>query len=221
MSPPVLALFTLLCTKISDQDKVIHEQSVRISQLERECAKSDQYSRRSTIVVSGLKHASNEKPDELKRSVCDTLTNSGVNVDPSQLQACHRNAPNQSDKTKPPSVTVRFYDYNLKDKIVSDYSNYDKVKKQRREVTISQSLNYHFRSLKKAINDHIGSVNIRYIHFRSSSSGIVVQLKRERVASGEVMFRKIFCLEDFVTQFEAAVTKLVIDSETAPPPSQD
>ena len=107
---------------------------------------------------------------------------------------------------------MRFFDFNLKDKVASGYNNYDRVNKRCREVTISQSLNYHFRSLKKAINEHIGSVNIRYIHFRSSSSGIVVQLQKDRVISGEVMFRKIFCLEDFVTQFQAGGTELVKDS---------
>ena len=212
-SAAVISLFTLLCTRISEQDVKLEEQSKRISDLERECAKSDQYSRRSTIVMSGLKLDQNEKSDDLKRSVCKALSSSGVSVDPSQLQACHRNGPNKSDSSKPPSVTVRFYDFNLKDKIANDYNNYDKAKNQRREVTISQSLNYHFRSLKKAINDYVGSNNIRYIHYRSSSAGLVVQLKKDRVISGDIMFRKIFCLDDLVTQFQAGGTELVKDSQ--------
>ena len=219
VAPSVLSLFTLLCVRISEQDRQISEQRERITELETECAKSDQYSRRSTIVVSGLKHDKNEKPDDLKRSVCNSLSSSGVNVDPAQLQACHRNQSNRSDPSKPPSITVRFYDFNLKDKIVNDYHNYDRATKRRRDVTVSQSLNYHFRSLKKAINEYIGSDSIRYIHYRSSSAGLVVQLKKERVISGEVMFRKIFCLDDFVSQFQAAGTELVVDPEPVDPSS--
>ena len=213
LPPAALSLFTLLCTRISEQDARLEEQSKRIADLERECAKTDQYSRRSTIVMSGLKLDENETSADLKRTVCDTLSSSGVNVDPSQLQACHRNAANQSEPSKPPSVTVRFYDFNLKDKISNDYQNYDRANNRRREVTISQSLNYHFRSLKKAINDHIGSGNIRYIHYRSSSAGLVVQLKKDRVISGDIMFRKIFCLDDFLAQLQAGGTELVKDSQ--------
>ena len=52
VAPAVTALFVLLNSRINEQDKELIEQSKRISELEKECAKTDQYSRRSTIVVS-------------------------------------------------------------------------------------------------------------------------------------------------------------------------
>ena len=92
---------------------IISEQKSRLDSLENECAKSDQYSRRSTVVLSGLTSQKTESPDSLKSSVCNVLSDtSGVTVKQRDLQACHRNG-KPSDPSKPPSVTVRFFDFNL------------------------------------------------------------------------------------------------------------
>lgn len=206
VSAQVLSLLTLLCIRVSDQESTINEQRRKIAQLETENAKTDQYNRRSTIIVSGLPRESHEKPESLKRNICATLSRSGVSVSPDDLQACHRNAQDNSDSNKPPSVTVRFFNYDRKDSVVNGYHNYDKEKKCKREVTVTQSLNYHFRTLKKAINAHVGSANIRYIHYRSASSGLVVQFKKECVTSGDLTLRKIFSFDDFEARLLDAQT---------------
>ena len=104
--------------------------------------KTEQYSRRNTTILVGLPVDSSESDTsqgKLIDNVVKKLTTvSGVNVKSSDLSAVHRNAkPKASSSTSrpntrqtpPPSITVCFYNSNLKDNVLMKYSNYDKPKK--------------------------------------------------------------------------------------------
>ena len=190
--------------EVSSTRTTTHPDSDRLAKLEVECAKTDQYSRRSTIVVSGLAVSNGETSESLSNAVCKAISSQSVTVTPRDLQACHRNG--TSKDNKPPSVTVRLYDYGLKDRVLRGYSNFDKATKSRRRVTVTQSLNPYFRDLKAKINEKVGTENIRYIHYRSPTAGLVVRFKNDQVIQGETVVKGIFCMDSFSSQIDGKIT---------------
>ena len=112
------------------------EMSNSVDNTEADLAKSDQYSRRNTIIVTGLEYKKEtETYDTLSSTVADELTTSGIKVNSNDFSACHRN--NKNIKTVmitgkqvkiPPSVTVRFYNtkkritYSISIKIIQTVS---------------------------------------------------------------------------------------------------
>ena len=102
-----------------------------------------QYSRRDTVVVTGMPYTTGEKSEVLGKTLATELSNSGIKVSESDFGAYHRNG--NKIKTKvitdrsgvekeikiPPSlsVTVRFNHSNLKDNVIRNYKNFDSTKK--------------------------------------------------------------------------------------------
>lgn len=178
-------------------------------------AKTEQYSRRNTCVVVGLKvdsSESNNTHSKLADNVCKTLsTVSGTSVKPTDLSAVHRNGNGKSQpgvrntrsaKT-PPSVTVCFYNSNLKDKIMQNFSNFDSSANKPRDVRLYQSLTKFYSDLKNQISGEVesrlGKNKVRWIHWRSQSAGLVVKLKD----SNQTVIKSIFCIDDFKRQFQS------------------
>ena len=60
--------------------------------VESNLAKTDQYSRRSTVLVTGLDyHKESETYQNLSENVASKLSRSGVKLSYSDFAACHRN----------------------------------------------------------------------------------------------------------------------------------
>ena len=101
---------------------------------------TEQYSHRNTAVVVGLKvdpSESNTSRGNIVQEVAKVLASgSGVNVKASDLSAVHRNGSlnSNSKAEKPPSITVVFNNSNVKDDVMSKYTNYDKNAKKSRDV---------------------------------------------------------------------------------------
>ena len=181
-------------------------------------AKTEQYSRRNTCVVVGLKidaSESNNTHSKLADNVCKTLSSvSGTPVKSTDLSAVHRNGSGKtqsqsqggrttrSNKT-PPSVTVCFYNSNLKDKIMQTFSNFDSSADKPRDVRLYQSLTKFYSDLKTQISGHVesslGKNKVRWIHWRSQSAGLVVKLKD----GNQTVIKSIFCFDDFKRQFQS------------------
>ena len=60
----------------------------RVTELEKQQAKMEQYSRRNNVEISGT---SNEVSDEnLEKKVIDICKDSGIDLNPCDIEACHR-----------------------------------------------------------------------------------------------------------------------------------
>ena len=179
--------------------------SSSVDNVEVDLAKSDQYSRRNTLVVTGLQYKKEtETYDTLSSTVADELTTSGIRVSSNDFSACHRN--NKNTKTVmikgkqvkiPPSVTVRFYNANKKDHVLNNYKNYVNCKDK--PVRVVQSLNHHYQTLKTNIINlcREKDVKVSWIYWRSASSGLCIKF------DNQITLSKIHSMADFNKIFNA------------------
>ena len=173
--------------------------SSSVGNVEVDLAKSDQYSRRNTLVVTGLQcKKETETYNTLSSTVADELTTSGIKVSSNNFSACHRN--NKNTKTImikgkqvkiPPSVTVRFYNANKKDHVLNNYKNY--VNGKAKPVRVVQSLDHHYQTLKTNISNlcREKDVKVSWIHWRSASSGLCIKF------DNQIILSKIHSMADF------------------------
>ena len=142
--------------------------------------------------------------DTLSSTVADELTTSGIKVTSNDFSACHRN--NKNIKTVmikgkqvkiPPSVTVRFYNTNKKDRVLNKYKNHTNGKAK--PVRVVQSLNHHYQTLKTNISNlyRENDTKISWIHFRSASSGLCIKF------DNQIILSKIHSMADFNKQFNS------------------
>ena len=121
-----------------------------------------------------------------------------MQVSSSDFSACHRNGKKHKQITRngkttkvPPSITVRFYSSYKKDNLLFRYQNYENNKPKK--VKIVQSLNNHYHQLKDSEND----IDVKWIHWRSSSAGLCNKLDDDRIVS------KIHSMTDFNNQINS------------------
>ena len=200
---PVQAVFNALLERLSDYNTLRD----RVSELEYRLGESEQYHRRATLVISNLPVTPDESEDSLATAVSTELSKSDLKVVPSDFQAIHRNGKIDGPKVDsegkpipPPSITVRFHNYNRKDAVLRRVRN----KKGTDNVRVSQSLSPYYLRLRKSISDHCKSngLSIRYIHYRSPSSGLVIKTLHKE-ASKQRVASKIFSFDDYINQFDA------------------
>ena len=174
-----------------------------IYKMESGLAHCDQYSRRNTVVVTGLDCKSSEAHDELTENVASEMSKCGLHVVKHDISACHKNSSKHKSVTNsttgrtisiPPSVTVRFYDSHKKDTVLHKYRNYENNRSKK--VRVYQSLNNYYINLKKNISNFCSDneIDIKWIHWRSQSSGFSIKVSENddfRVIS------KVFSMGDF------------------------
>ena len=212
-------------TGLSDKSKTLigllisHTESLSrtVEHLSTQLAKNEQYSRRNTVVVANVSVTEGENNETLKENVCKLLSEkSGSTVKPTNIQAIHRNAKPKSDggsnngsgnsstnsANSPPTVTVRFYDFNLKDKVLRNGKN---PPVNTRKPRVVQSLTPHFKKLKGAISKFCKdrSEPIKFIHYTSSTKGLCVKFSGSGKGNSKdendgKMISGIFCLRDFL-----------------------
>ena len=176
----------------------------RLSILESRLASSEQYQRRSTLVMTNLPVTDNESETSLTASVCNILSGPGEVVTPEDIQAIHRNGKSDSKSAPPPSITIRLYNYNKKDRLLRSVPK--SLSKSKSKITskvkVTQSLCPYFIDLRKRMSEHCKDkgLAIRFIHYRSPSSGLVIKtFNKDR--SKERLATKIFCFTDFLNKF--------------------
>ena len=174
-----------------------------IDKMESGLAHCDQYSRRNTVIVTGLNFKSSESHDELTENVASEMSKCGLHVVKHDFSACHKNSNKHKSVTNsstgktislPPSVTVRFYDSHKKDTVLHKYRNYENNRPKK--VRVYQSLNNYYINLKKNISNFCSDneIDIKWIHLRSQSSGFCIKVSENddfRVMS------KVFSMGDF------------------------
>ena len=91
--------------------------SSTVDTVETDIAKTDQYARRTTVMVTGIEYKlETETFNELTETVATELYKSGVPISMADFEACHRNGNRMRNVTRnvktvktTPSVTVPFY----------------------------------------------------------------------------------------------------------------
>ena len=158
--------------------------SSTVDTVETDIAKTDQYARRNTVMVTGIDYKrETETFSELTETVATELSKSGVAVSASYFAACHRNGNKIKNITRngktvktPPSVTVRFYNCHKKDNVLNSYKNHENGK--HKKVKVVQSLNIYYQNLKANVSNFCKDkeMNVKWIHWRSSSAGLCIKL---------------------------------------------
>ena len=177
--------------------------SACVDTVESNLAKTDQYSRRSTVLVTGLDyHKESETYQNLSENVASKLSKSGVKLSNSDFAACHRNRnkiktvkrSGQEIKT-PPSITVKFVDANKKDCVLKGYKNFEGGKPKK--VKFVQSLNNYYQDLKYNISNlcRENGDKVLWIHWRSSSPGLCIKLEGGRY------FAKVHSMRDLTNRY--------------------
>ena len=78
----------------------------RVTELEQQQAKMEQYSRRNNVDISGI---SNEVSDEnLEKKVIDICKESGIDLNPCDIEACHRLPSENVNTSNSKRVIVKF-----------------------------------------------------------------------------------------------------------------
>ena len=78
----------------------------RVTELEKQQAKMEQYSRRNNVEISGI---SNEVSDEnLEKKVIDICKESGIDLNPYDIEACHRLPSGRVNTSNSKRVIVKF-----------------------------------------------------------------------------------------------------------------
>lgn len=195
----------------------------QIKEADTRSAKVEQYSRRNTTTLVGLALDVSESENSignLAEKVSTQLTTvTGIEVNPSSFSAIHRNGQakdkpdsgsangagittrsKNNNKTVPPSITIRFKDSNLKDRVLSSYTNYNKAAKKPRSIKLYQSLSKFYVDLKhkvsKDLKEKYGDGSVRWIHWRSASAGLVCKLADTDNRKNKYI-KNIHCYEDY------------------------
>ena len=175
-----------------------------VSQNKVGAAKANQYSRRDTVIVTGIPIKSDE---DIGQIVAQHLSNSGTDVAASDFMAVHRNSREiktvkirGKDVIVQPSVTVKFNNLNKKDSVLRGYKNFNTTTKKKRAVCTYQSLDDHYVQLKKSINEYfkdIRTAKISWVHWRSPTCGMAVKVE----INGQFkLFKGIHCMYDLLEQ---------------------
>ena len=202
----------LICAQYSSMKQTIESFEGRFMQMTKQSLinseRAAQYSRRSTLILSGVQMEESENQSTLQNHVCQLLSESGVTVKAVDLSHCHRNSKKPrkvttndgKSKTLPPSITVSFVKSSKKDSVIKSYSNFNSSTRKRKPVTIAQSLTPYFNKLRRSLSDHLASCSqivgrCKWIHYRSSTSGFCIKTEKH-------FFSNIFCITDLTVQIQ-------------------
>ena len=203
----------LMCAQFTSMKQAIESFEIRFMQMNKQSLinseRAAQYSRRSTLIVSGLQMDDGENQSTLQNNVCQLLSDSGVSVKAVDLSHCYRNSgkprkvPTKDGKSKmlPPSITVSFVKSSKKDNVLKSYSNFNSSTRKRKPVTISQSLTPYFNKFRRSLSDHLSTCcdvvgRCKWIHYRSPTSGFCIKTEKNH-------FTNIFCITDLTDQIHA------------------
>ena len=174
-----------------------------IDTVETDIAKTDQYARRNTVMVTGIDYKrETETSDQLTETVATELSKSGVAVTTADFAAYHRNGNRMRNVTRngrtvktPCSVTVHFYNCNKKDNVLNSYKSHEHGK--HKKVKVVQSLNTYYQNLKTNISNFCrdNDMKVKWIHWRSSSAGLCIKL------DDDSFYSKVHCMTDFTKQY--------------------
>ena len=106
-------------------------------------------------------------------------------------------------KEIPPSITAKFLNISMKDRVVRHYKNFDPIKKEPRPVKVFQSLSPHYAGLRRRIiaflkvendTDNHGK-RLKWCTYQSPSAGLVIKLQSNEY------FKDVHIIDDFHLKF--------------------
>ena len=182
-----------------------------IRDVELSAIKTEQYSRRDCLTVTGVAQPEGESTKDLGPKVATLLSKSGVPVKADDFSACHRNGGRVKQiklrdgtmKSIPPTITVKFKTISQKDEIVKTHKNFDSAKSKPAEVQVFHSLTPHYSHLRREIlgflrGDSAGGKSAKWVKYLSPTSGLAVKLRTDEFIKG------IHTWNDFLTKFNFA-----------------
>ena len=206
----VKALLKIMCAQLAEIKGTVLEVKAGLERVDKSCQdavvvseKAHQYSRRNTVVLSGLELEEGETSVQLEGKVAGILSDSGTAVKVSDFNHCYRNS--RKDKIIknregveikiPPTVTVVFQKGSKKDDVLRGYKNFDTASRKRKKVTLYQSLSPYYNKLRKEMSDFLHNNTAKFekciwIHWRSSSAGFCLKTEKCYLSG-------IFSFDDF------------------------
>ena len=110
----------------------------RVNELEKQQAKMEQYSRRNNVEISGI---SNEVSDKnLEKKVIDICKESGIDLNPCDIEACHRLPSKRVNKNNSKYVIVTFIKRKHSEAMLHLKKKHNKFMQQRLHNKLSMSL---------------------------------------------------------------------------------
>ena len=88
---------------------VNHKLENKIVYLEKNQAKGEQYSRRSNVEISGKQNTIRD--NDLENTVISICRDSGVEIDPKDIEGCHRLPLSRNSRGQDKRVTVKFVNW--------------------------------------------------------------------------------------------------------------
>ena len=160
-----------LIQKVEDLEKKLGEQDKVLADFERRLFKSEQYSSRSTAILTGLPTSPNE---DISRTVCSVLNSvePSRNFTPLDLAHCHRNK-QKSDSIRPPTVTVVFNRSYDKDMFMRKASK-DKLKMKK--INLHHHMGPTVLSEFKRLSERH---DVHWVQYRGHVGNFAVKLKND------------------------------------------
>ena len=206
----VKALLKIMCAQLAEIKGTVLEVKAGLERVDKSyqdavvvSEKAHQYSRRNTVVLSGLELEEGETSVQLEGKVAGILSYSGTAVKVSDFNHCHRNS--RKDKIIknregveikiPPTVTVVFQKGSKKDDVLRGYKNFYSASRKRKKVTLYQSLSPYYNKLRKEMSVFLHNNTAKFgkciwIHWRSSSAGFCLKTEKCYLSG-------IFSFDDF------------------------
>ena len=146
----VAGAMNTLADKIANQLKDSFNQQMLLIRYEQD--KLEQYSRRETVRISGLKESDAEDYNSLKEEVVKLTNEMGCDIHQSDISICHRNGRDGGSGNKPRQVLVKFVSREKKIDVMKKKKNL-KDKTHRKGVYINEDLTAPRAKLFKAIRE--------------------------------------------------------------------
>ena len=158
--------------------------SSSVDTVETDIARTDQYARRNTVMVTGIDYKrETETFNQLSETVATELSKSGVAVSTADFAAYHRNGNRIRNITRN-GKTVK-----------TPPKNHENGK--HKKVKVVQSLNTCYQNLKTNVSNFCrdNDMKVKWIHWRSSSVGLCIKL------DDDSFYSKVHCMTDFTKHY--------------------
>lgn len=155
-----------------------HENDVlqrRVSCLEEDHARQEQYSRKGVMIMTGVAMSPDETTRQLQETVLGKLNTliPGQSLTSADFIAIHRNGRNYSSLGRPPSITVKFIRYDQKEQFFTKICR-AKLKTNLPGLNYFHNLSQYFVKIQDRIKDN---QQVKWVRYDGDRRGFTVCLK--------------------------------------------
>jgi len=162
---------TGLRSRVEELEKKVDEQQEEINGFEEKMFRLEQYSSRSTAILTGIDKTAGE---DVSVKVCTVLNEAdpGSNITPLDLSNCHRNS-SKADDEKPPTITVVFNRSQVKDQLMKKEIS-DILKKKGMRL-----LHHMGPTVRNTFNKLYELDDVKWVYYLGHSSNFSVKMHDE------------------------------------------